>query len=462
MSGSATASSMNAEDLTRAAEEESKAWAPKSFEHYQRASRSIPGGTFRIRFFWPHPIFIDRADGAYLYDLDGHQLIDCNLGFGPLVLGHNHPVVVKAVQEQLAQGAMFPNTREVDLAELMVANVPNSAWSVFFNSGTEATLAAMRVARAATGRTKIGKFEGGWHGWHDFALWNTQGTDGPPALARPVPMSAGLPAALADMTVALPYNDPAAFERIRREAADLAAVIVEPVQGAAGVIPARSDFLHELTELCRQYGILVIADEVITGFRLGPGGGCAYYGITPDLVTLGKIIGGGLPIGGMTGSEAMREVMVNGTPDGRRLVMGGTFSANPMTMAAGAAQVGLLVEGPERYEHLNALGEQMRKGLTEVAAEYGNPLTITGIGGMWGTHYGVTGEPHSVRDVGSRDDQTKWKVLHHYLSQEGVVVSAPEHLSFLSCAHTSDDVDNVIDAHRRALSRMAKEGLLTT
>lgn len=457
MSVPATASALTAEALTQAAEEESRAWAPRSFDHFRRASRSIPGGTFRIRFFWPHPIFIDRADGAYLHDLDGHQLIDCNLGFGPLVLGHNHPGVVTAVQEQLSMGAMFPNTREIELAELIVGNVPNAAWSVFFNSGTEATLAAMRVARAATGRTKIGKFEGGWHGWHDFALWNTQGTAGPPALARPVPMSAGLPAALADMVVPLPYNDPAAFERIRREAADLAAVIVEPVQGAAGVIPARSDFLHELTELCRQYGILVIADEVITGFRTGAGGGCAHYGITPDLVTLGKIIGGGMPIGGMTGSEALRDVMVNGA-DGLRMVMGGTFSSNPVTMAAGAAQIGLLVEGPERYEHLNALGDQMRKGLTEVAGEFGNALTVTGIGGMWGTHF-LSREPHSVRDLGGRD-QLKGQLLHHYLLQEGVAMSAPVHLSFLSCAHTSEDVDNVIDAHRRALGRMVRDGIV--
>ena len=459
MPASATATSTTAEELTAAAEAESRAWAPRSFEHFQRASRSIPGGTFRIRFFWPHPIFIERGDGAYLFDLDGHQLIDCNLGFGPLVLGHNHPGIVKAIEDQLASGAMFPNTREIELAELITGNVPNADWAVFFNSGTEATLAAMRVARAATGRTKIAKFEGGWHGWHDFALWSTQATDGPPALARPVPMSAGLPAALADLVVPLPYNDPAAFERIRRDAADLAAVIVEPVQGAAGVIPARSDFLHELTELCRQYGILVIADEVITGFRTGPGGGCADYGITPDLVTLGKIIGGGMPIGGMTGSEALRDVMVNGT-GGLRMVMGGTFSSNPVTMAAGAAQIGLLLEGPERYEHLNALGDQMRKGLTEVAGEFGNAISVSGVGGMWGTHF-LPREPRSVRDLGVRD-QLKGQLLHHYLLAEGVAMSAPVHLSFLSCAHTSDDVDRVVEAHRGALRRMVADGVIGT
>lgn len=446
-----------ATELAKAAEEESRRWAPRSYEHFEHASRMIPGGTFRIRFFWPHPIFIERASGAYLYDLDGHQLIDCNLGFGPLILGHNPPAVVQAVADQLGQGAMFPNTREADLAECIVPNVPNASWVVFFNSGTEATLAAIRVARAATGRNKIAKFEGGWHGWHDFVLWSTGAASGPPALAEPVPASAGLPDALSDLVVPLPYNDRGAFERIRREAADLAAVVVEPVQGAAGVLPAESDFLHELVELCRQYGILVIADEVITGFRLGPGGGAAHYGIEPDLTTLGKVIGGGMPIGGLCGSAALRDVMTD-EADGLRVVLGGTFSANPITMAAGVAQLRTLLDDSHSYELLDSLGDRVRAGLREVAAEFGNQVQITGVGSLWGTHFAGR-PPRSVRDL-RKGDPIKGQLLHHYLMREGVAMSAPVHLSFLSSAHTTADVDQVIEAHRVALRGMVKDGVL--
>lgn len=457
MAGQDAIQAKTVDELTRAAQTEVRQWAPRSHEHFEHASRVIPGGTFRIRFFWPNPIFIDKASGAYLYDIDGHRLIDCNLGFGPLILGHNPPAVVQAISDQLGSGAMFPNTREAELAECIVPSVPNAAWVVFFNSGTEATLAATRVARAATGRKKIAKFEGGWHGWHDFLLWNTRAASGPPALADPVPMSAGIPDELGELVVPLPYNDRAAFERIRREAAEIAAVIVEPVQGAAGVIPAESDFLHELTEFCRQYGILVIADEVITGFRLGAGGGAEHYGIKPDLTTLGKVIGGGLPVGGLCGSEALRDTMINGAGN-MRVVLGGTFSANPITMAAGAAQLRVLLDDPRHYEQLNSLGDRLREGLTEVSGEYGHHMQITGVGGMWGTHFAAS-PPRSVRDLGQRSD-FKGQLLHHYLIREGVAMSAPVHLSFLSSAHTADDVDEVVEAHRTALGRMIKEGAL--
>jgi glutamate-1-semialdehyde 2,1-aminomutase len=446
----------SAEDWAAFAEEESRRWAPASYEQFQKASRNVPGGTVRWRFFWPTPIFIERASGAYLYDLDGHQLIDCCMGAGPMVLGHSDPVVGQAITDAVALGAMYWSPREAELAERIVTHVPNAAWSLFVNSGTEATMAAIRIARAATGRTKIAKFEGGWHGWHDLLLWNFSESVGETTAIPPVAMGAGVPKELGDLLVVLPYNDPAAFDRIRAEASDVAAVIIEPIQGAAGVIAAEQAFVDELTALCRELGILVIADEVITGFRLGPSATCARYGMSPDLVTLGKIIGGGLPIGAVCGSEALRSVMVSGVAAGP-VVMGGTFSANPITMAAGVAALSQLLDGPERYEHLNALGDRLTSGLREVFAATGGHFQVTAAGAMWGVHFGSK-TPRNVRD--KSPDVLPGKLLHHFLLQEGVVMSSPVHLGFLSCAHTFDDVDVVIEAHRAALNRMVKEGAL--
>jgi glutamate-1-semialdehyde 2,1-aminomutase len=351
---------------------------------------------------------------------------------------------------------MYWSPNEADLAERVVAHVPNAAWSLFVNSGTEATMAAMRIARAVTGRTKIAKFEGGWHGWHDFLLWNNLEPVGEVTAIPPASMGAGVPNELGDLIVPLPFNDLVALDRLRAEASDVAAVIIEPIQGAAGVIAADQAFVDEVTALCRRHGILVIADEVITGFRLGPGTACARYGMSPDLVTLGKIIGGGLPIGAVCGSEALREAMISGVEAGP-VIMGGTFSANPITMAAGVAALGQLLDTPERYEHLNAMGDRLVVGLREVFAATGGHFQVTAAGAMWGTHFGQT-LPRSIRD--KNRDVLPGKLLHHFLLQEGVVMSSPVHLAFLSSAHTAEDVDHVIDAHRRALHRMIKEGAL--
>jgi glutamate-1-semialdehyde 2,1-aminomutase len=261
---------------------------------------------------------------------------------------------------------------------------------------------------------------------------------------------------IGNLVVPLPFNDRAAFDRIRAEAADLAAVIIEPIQGAAGVLPADQQFIDELMTLCRERGILVIADEVITGFRLGPGAACARYGMSPDLVTLGKIIGGGLPIGAVCGSESLRGVVTDGVEAGP-VVIGGTFAANPVTLAAGVAALRQLFEGPERYEHLNAMGDRLLSGLREVFDEAGGHFQVSGVGGMWGVHLGSK-LPRSIRD--KNPDVLPGRLLHHFLLQEGVLMSAPVHLGFLSCVHTVDDVNKVIEGHRSALRRMTDEGAL--
>ena len=359
--------------LSAEARTKAQGFAPKSFEHYEKARRLIPHGATRNRFWWPIPLYIDHAKGAYAYDLDGREYIDCLLGFGPMILGHRHPEVLEATQRQLLRGTQFgaPPPEELGLAEQIVASVPNAGWVVFVTSGTEATLAALRIARAATGRTKVAKFEGGWHGWHDLVLQSFYATHGRVESPDSVADSLGIPGAISEQVVTLPFNHPAAFDRIRDEAAELACVIVEGLQGSAGALVGSQSFITELREVCSQLGILLIFDEVITGFRLGPGGSAATYGVKPDLTTLGKAIGGGQPVAAVVGSPELFDLMHAGADAGgshestgatgaKEVVLGGTFSANPLGMAAGHAQLDVLLRDGETYATLDRLGERMR------------------------------------------------------------------------------------------------------
>jgi glutamate-1-semialdehyde 2,1-aminomutase len=445
-------------------------FVPNSYAHYEQARTLVPHGATRNRFWWPIPLYVDRAQGAYAYDLDGHEYIDCLLGFGPMILGHGHPEVRAAIDRQLDRGTQYgaPPPEELGLARQIVESVPGAAWAVFLTSGTEATLSALRIARAATGRTKVAKFEGGWHGWHDFLLQSFYATHGPVEHPRTVPDSLGIPGAIADHVVTLPFNHDAAFDRIREEADDLACVIVEGLQGSAGALVGREDFMTRLRALCTELGILLILDEVITGFRLGAGGAAARYGIEPDLTTLGKAIGGGMPVAAVAGAPALFDLMHAGAAGGgshestgasgaKEVVLGGTFSANPLGMAAGHAQLEVLLRDGSGYETLDRLGERMRSGLRGVIADLGIDAHVTGEGSIWGTNF-TAAEPDSRR---AQLDANKAvaNVASSYLLTEGVLVSAPLHLGFLSTAHTEQDVDRVVEAHRRAFSAMLSEGI---
>jgi glutamate-1-semialdehyde 2,1-aminomutase len=454
-------SDIDANMLERVTKEVSEA-LPKSAAQIERARSVIPGGTTRGRFWWPIPVVVDRGDGARVTDIDGRTYIDCNLGFGPLILGHRHPVVTEALREQVERGVLFgpPNQAEADLAQLVVDNVPGAEQVVFTSSGTEATLGALRLARAATGRQKVAKFEGGWHGVHDFLFHSYASFEGPPAGAATIPDTAGIADAARDSVVVLPFNDPAAFERIRSEADNLACVIVEAVQGGGGAVPAERAFLAELRELCAQLGIVFVLDEVITGFRLGPAGAAGYYGLEPDLVTLGKVVGGGMNVGAVCGPSRYLDLTV--AMSGRKPVsMGGTHSANPMTMSAGRAQLGVLLADPESaYGHLERLGKRMRGGLGEILDQVGVAGHVTGAGSIWGLHF-MSGEPRNIRDQAQANAAAS-RLLAVYLLLEGVLVSAPMHLAFLSTAHTDEDVEMVLEAHRRALTRLKEEGWLSS
>ncbi len=447
-----------------------EAFAPKSYSHYLAANKIIPHGATRNRFWWPIPLYIDHANGAYAYDLDGREYIDCLLGFGPMILGHGHPSVIEATQRQLLRGTQFgaPPPEELSLATRIVNSLPDAAWVVFLTSGTEATLAALRIARAATGRTKVAKFEGGWHGWHDTLLQSFYSAHGDVNAPLTVPDSLGIPVETSEQVLTLPSITRAAFDLLRAEAAELACVIVEGVQGSAGALVGAQSFVSDLRNLCTELGVLLVFDEVITGFRLGPGGAAAAYGVVPDLTTLGKVIGGGQPVAAVVGSPELFDLMQTGAQAGgshestgasgaKEVVLGGTFSANPLGMAAGNAQLGVLLEDPEHYVRLNRLGDRVRAGLGQVIEGLGIDAHVTGTGSLWGTNF-THAAPASRRDqVGA--NKAVAAVASSYLLAQGVLVSAPLHLGFLSTAHTDSDVDRVVEAHEHAFSAMVRDGL---
>jgi glutamate-1-semialdehyde 2,1-aminomutase len=321
-------------------------------------------------------------------------------------------------------------------------------------------MAAIRLARAATGRNKVAKFEGGWHGWSESLFYSIGAAEGDVGQPSTRVESPGLPRAFADNLLTLPYNDSAAFERLRSEAGDVACVIVEAVQGAAGCLVADPHFLQTLRSLCTELDVVFILDEVITGFRLGPSGAAGRLGIEADITALGKALGGGLPIGAVCGRSDFLSLVV---PDGdsKPVTLAGTTSGNPLTLAAGGAQINrLLSDNGAAYETLERLGARLRSQLEGVLDEVQVRGAVTGIGSMWGLHLMCDVPPRSIREK-STGAELAMSVLAGYLHLEGVHIMSPVHLGFVSTAHTEDDVDFIAQAHLRALSRMKDEGLLS-
>lgn len=435
------------ETATRAsvARERYAAATPGSRALYERATRSLPGGNSRTTiFFEPHPLYVERGEGCRVVDADGTERIDFVNNYTSLILGHSHPRVVEAVQRQAAALASVaaPTRLELDLAEAIAERLPSVERLRFTNSGTEATMMAIRAARAFTGRTKIAKFDGGYHGTHDYAAVDVSAAG---ATGSGVETGrSGLPPAVAETVLVAPFNDPDATERVlapHRE--DLAAVIVEPVMGAAGIVPASDDFLAFLRELSQAFGSLLVFDEVIS-FRVGYRGAQGRYGIAPDLTTLGKTIGGGLPVGAFGGRA---DVMALFDPREEGYVgHGGTFNANPLTMAAGLATLGEL--RPEAYEELEALGGELEEKLRGLFAELALPAQVTRVGSLFAIH--LTDRP--VRDYA--DVQAGDRALQHDLFvamlNHGVLFTG-RGMGCLSTPMTSAEVDAFVAAVRRGL-----------
>jgi glutamate-1-semialdehyde 2,1-aminomutase len=427
---------------------------PKSRALYERARESLPGGNTRLTTFYsPYPSYVRRAQGCRLYDVDGNVLVDFLNNYTSLILGHAPPPVVEAIKEQLETGIVYgaPCENEFRLAEMVKERFPSIDKLRYANSGTEATMNAIRAARAYTGREKIAKFEGGYHGTHDWAAISVH----PPeekagAAERPVaiPDAPGLPEGALRTVLVMPYNKPEAVEQIVKEYKDdLAAIIVEPIMGSSGMIPARSDFLKFLREITDLYNIVLIFDEVIAGFRVSRGGGQEYFRVRPDMTTLGKILGGGFAIGAFGGREDIMSLF--DPTKGPVIPHAGTFNGHPITLAAGIATLRELT--PSMYERLSSLGQRARTGITKALHDKGVGAQVTGLASLFHIHL----TPEEIINYRStlRENKEAKSLLFTELLVRGQYL-ASRGMGCISSPMSESEVDSLIEAVSEAAENL--------
>ncbi len=425
---------------------------PLSRARWEEAREYMPGGDSRNSIFWkPYPIFITDASGSGVTDADGVRRIDFINTMTTMILGHGPAPVVDAVRHQLERGFGYnaPNERQVDLARILCERIPSFDLVRFTNSGTEATLNTLRAARAVTGRTRFAKVEGGYHGTHDGVTVSVRvdpSVAGDPDSPVPVAASAGLAPGVMDQVVVIPFNDPVTARKILEESAeDLAAVIIEPVMGSVGMVPALPEFLAMLRDFCTANGSVLIFDEVIS-YRVAPGGSQEYYGVTPDMTALGKIIGGGLPVGAFGGRRDIMELYDPTT--GPTVSHAGTFNANPLTMVAGAVTMQELT--PDVYRSLAEKTELLKQGIRDVCGEMEAPVKVTGLGSLFGIHF-TDREVLNYRDIAGCNHDLRDRMFLGLLN-EGILM-ASNLVGSLSTAITEDDVEEFLAAFRTALAR---------
>jgi glutamate-1-semialdehyde 2,1-aminomutase len=425
--------------------------SPKSEALFAEAQELIPGGVNSpVRAFKAvgrSPLFIERGEGPYIFDVDGRRYIDYVCSYGPLIAGHAPPQLVAAIQAAVVRGTSYgaPTALEVDLARAIRQAMPTLEMVRLVNSGTEATMSALRLARACTGREIVVKVEGGYHGHADGLL--ARAGSGPLTLGAPD--SPGVPAGAATLTINVPFNDAEALEQVLA-AHDVAAFIVEPVPANMGVVRPRNAYLRRARELTGRYGSLLIFDEVITGFRLLYGGAQAVYGVQPDLTCLGKIIGGGLPVGAYGGrAEIMRLVAPSGP-----VYQAGTLSGNPLAVSAGLAMLALLRQ-PGAYARLNRLSQRLARGLRQGAAESGVPVSVQRVGSLL-TAFFLAGPVRGFADV-RRADTRRYAVFFNAMLDRGIYLAPSQfEAAFVSLAHADADIDATVEAAREALAEVAR------
>nr|WP_263313054.1 glutamate-1-semialdehyde 2,1-aminomutase [Mammaliicoccus sp. Marseille-Q6498] len=424
----------------------------RSVKAYDKAVNLMPGGVNSpVRAFKSvdtPPIFMDRGKGSKIYDVDGNEYIDYVLSWGPLILGHSHEKVTTALHEAVDKGTSFGASTELEnkMAQLVIERVPSIEMVRMVSSGTEATLAALRLARGYTGRNKILKFEGCYHGHSDSLLIKA----GSGVATLGLPDSPGVPEGTAKNTITVPYNDieavKTAFEHFGD---DIAGVIVEPVAGNMGVVPPVEGFLEGLREITNAYESVLIFDEVMTGFRVGYNCAQGYFGVTPDLTCLGKVIGGGLPVGAFGGRK---DIMEEIAPVGN-VYQAGTLSGNPLAMSSGYATLTELTK--DSYTYFNELGDILEAGLKKVFSKHNVPITVNRAGSMIG--YFLNEGPVTNFDQANQSDLELFSNMYREMAQEGVFLPPSQFEgTFLSTAHTKEDIENTINAFDVALARITK------
>lgn len=412
----------------------------KSSDLFSRAKTLMPGGVSSpVRAIKPYPFYVERAAGSHLMTVDGVDLIDCCLGYGPLILGHAHPVVREAIERQIEKGWLYgtPSPLEIDLAEIITGDHPGIDMIRFVSSGSEATMAAIRLARGYTGKQDIIKVEGGFHGAHDAVLVKA----GSGATTLGVPDSAGVVADLVAHTRQVPYNDPEALETMLARNDDVAAFILEPIMGNVGPVLPEDGYLADVREITAAHDVLLILDEVITGYRVGIGGAEVLYGVKPDIATFGKIIGGGLPIGAFGGRREIMELVAPSGP----VYQAGTFSGNPASLAAGSATLRYLHNHPEIYRRL----DDATRAIEEVAVDARQGSFVRA--GSLFKHF-FRGEPprnyEEVRECDTEAFSRFWKAM---LDAEIFLPPAQFETNFLSAAHSKQDIEQIADAYGSCL-----------
>ncbi|AEV95637.1 glutamate-1-semialdehyde 2,1-aminomutase [Pediococcus claussenii] len=422
----------------------------KSIAAYKEAVRYMPGGVNSpVRAFSNvemDPIFIERGKNQYLYDIDGNSYVDYVLSWGPLILGHADDTVISALKETIDRGTSFgaPTLVETKLAQTIQSIVPSMEMMRMVSSGTEATMSAVRLARGYTGRDKIVKFIGNYHGHSDSLI-----VDAGSGLATlDINTSPGVPKSITYETLTVPYNDVEAIQRLFENFGDeIAGVIVEPIAGNMGLIPGKKEFLQKLRELTTQHGSVLIFDEVMSGFRCDLHGAQGLYGITPDLTTLGKVVGGGLPVGVFGGK---REIMKNITPEGS-VYHAGTLSGNPLAMTAGITTLTQLKE--EDYSNISRKLDYLSEKVQASANRNGIPFTIRHVGSMWG-YFFTDGTVENFDDVQATNKDNFYKFFNYAIRNGLYIASSPFETSFLSTKHTDDDIEKTIQVFSDAFKTM--------
>jgi glutamate-1-semialdehyde 2,1-aminomutase len=423
-----------------------------SDELFRRAQAHIPGGVNSpVRAFkgvGGEPVFFSRGEGAYLYDVDGNRYIDYVSSWGPLIVGHTHPEVVAAVQQAAAQGLGFgaPTAVEIEMAETLCRLVPSMDLVRMVSSGTEATMSAIRLARGFTGRDKILKFEGCYHGHADSLLVKA----GSGALTLGVPTSPGIPLALAEHTLTVSYNDlDAVQEAFVHFGKEIAAIIVEPIAGNMNCIPPIPGFLQGLRTICNDYGSVLIFDEVMTGFRVALGGAQAFYDVIPDLTTLGKVVGGGLPVGAFGGRREIMEMIAPLGP----VYQAGTLSGNPVAMTAGLTTL-KLIQAPGFHERLSSQTQKLVNGILNRAHDADIPMTANHVGGMFGLFFTEEEEVTSYSQA-TNCNLDRFKLFFHGMLEQGIYLAPSAfEAGFISSAHGSEQIEVSLQAAERVLAKL--------